>query len=112
MAVAGLLRQHAAPGWLWGHYPAGELRDVRTAAKLKAMGVQRGWPDIILFSPFGQLYALEIKRVGKELTKEQEAFQRWAVARGVPHSVARTVPEVLAIFAAWGCLRVRLAVTS
>ena len=109
MAVAGLLRQHVAPGWKWGHYPAGEHRDFRTAAKLRAMGLQRGWPDIILFSPAGRLHALELKRLGEDLTDDQEAFQRWAIARGVPHSIARTVPEVLAIFAAWGCLRITVA---
>ncbi len=36
--VAEVLRRHALPDWLWWHTPNGELRDVRTAAGLKAHG--------------------------------------------------------------------------
>ena len=60
MAVADLLRRFARSDWRWAHYPAGEHRDIRTAAKLKAMGVQRGWPDFILLDPSGRLHALEL----------------------------------------------------
>jgi len=35
MSVAKLLRDHAKPTWQWAHYPSGELRDKRTAGKLK-----------------------------------------------------------------------------
>jgi hypothetical protein len=61
MAVADLLRRFARPDWRWSHFPAGEHRDVRTAAKLKAMGTQPGWPDLILFDPSGKLHALEYR---------------------------------------------------
>jgi hypothetical protein len=54
MQVADLLRRFARTDWRWSHFPAGEHRDVRTAAKLKAMGVQRGWPDFILLDPAGR----------------------------------------------------------
>ena len=110
MAVAGLLRQHVRSGWRWGHYPAGELRDARTAAKLKAMGVQRGWPDVMLFSPRGLLHALELKRLGEDLSEDQEGFQSWAIARGVPHAVVRSVDEALRVLAAWHCLDPRLRI--
>jgi hypothetical protein len=42
MATAKLLRTHAAPEWRWSHFPAGEARDARTGARLKAMDLQRG----------------------------------------------------------------------
>src|SRR5271156_5557392 len=85
MSVADILRRFARPDWRWSHFPAGEHRDVRTAAKLKAMGVQRGWPDFVLFDPTGRLHALELKREGETLTDDQEDFQTWCIARGVPN---------------------------
>jgi hypothetical protein len=110
MAVADLLRRFASPDWLWSHYPSGEHRDVRTAAKLKAMGVQRGWPDFTLFDPTGRLHAVELKREGESLTEDQENFQEWVISHGVPHSVSRSVDEALAVLDAWGTLRVKIAV--
>jgi hypothetical protein len=107
MAVAGLLRRFARPDWRWGHYPAGEHRDVRTAAKLKAMGTQAGWPDLILFDPEGRLHALELKPQGKHLTDEQKAFASWCAERGIPHVVARTPDEAIKIIDGWGALRIK-----
>jgi hypothetical protein len=104
MAVAGLLRRFARPDWRWSHFPAGEHRDIRTAAKLKAMGVQRGWPDFVLFDPSGRLHGLELKRQGETLSEDQETFQEWAIGHGVPHSVSRSVDEALTVLDAWGAL--------
>ena len=108
MAVADVLRRFARLDWRWSHFPSGEHRDVRTAAKLKAMGVQRGWPDFVLFNPSGRLHALELKRQGKTLSDDQEAFQEWCIGRGVPHSVVRTSDEALTVLDAWGALRIRI----
>jgi VRR-NUC domain len=108
VGVAGTLRRFVRPGWRWAHIPSGELRDKRTAAKLKAMGVQPDWPDIILVSPTGLLHALELKRVSGSLSDEQEAFADWCRAYGIPHAVARTVDQALAALDAWGCLRIRV----
>ena len=108
MSVADILRRFARPDWRWSHFPAGEHRDVRTAAKLKAMGVQRGWPDFVLFDPTGRLHALELKRLGETLSEDQEAFQEWSIARGIPHSVSRSLDEALTVLGAWGALRVKI----
>jgi hypothetical protein len=108
MAVADTLRRFAKPAWRWSHFPAGEHRDVRTAAKLKAMGVQRGWPDFVLFDPSGLLHALELKRLGETMSEDQEAFQTWCIVRGVPHSVSRSVDEALTVLDAWGALRIKI----
>jgi len=62
----------------WTHFPAGELRDKRTAAKFKAMGLQPGWPDFLLVAPAsvdrpgGLVHMLELKRRGEELNDAQE----------------------------------------
>src|SRR4051794_38015450 len=73
--VADLLFRAAAPGWLWAHYPAGELRDDATGRKLKRMGTKRGWSDFLLHAPpCARLHALELKRWGEEPNDEQLAY--------------------------------------
>jgi len=109
MTVARLLRQHARPDWQWTHVANGELRDKRTAAKLKAMGTRPGWPDFVLVSPPGQLHALELKRLGETLSDPQEAFREWCIRHGVPHVVAFTLDEVLVAFTAWEYLSIKIA---
>ncbi len=109
LAVATLLRDYAHPEWRWSHFPAGEARDVRTGARLKAMGLQRGWPDFILVAPSGLVHALELKRLGEDLTEEQEQLQRWFIVNGLPHSVARSMDEALAVLNHWGALRIKIA---
>src|SRR5438067_241737 len=73
--VANLLRAHCLPEWEWTHFPAGEKRTLMTGARLKRMGLNRGWPDFILLSPNGLFHGLEIKRRGLPLTDEQEEFR-------------------------------------
>jgi VRR-NUC domain len=109
MAVAKVLREHALPGWQWTHIASGEMRDIRTATKLKRMGVRKGWPDFVLVPPTGQMHCLELKREGEKLTGEQEAFQTWCIAHAIPHSVVFTLREALAVLDSWRCLRVKLA---
>lgn len=107
-AVAKLLRDHALPTWQWTHIASGELRDIRTATKLKNMGVRRGWPDFVLVPPTGQMHCLELKREGEKLTEDQEAFQTWCIAHNLPHSVCWTIDDVLAVLDLWGCLRIKI----
>jgi hypothetical protein len=109
MAVAALLRKHARPSWLWTHVANGEVRDPRTAGKLKQMGLQPGWPDFVLVPPRGQLHCLELKRLGETLTDQQKEFRFWCIRNGVPHVTAHTVDEVLIAFDAWGCLSIKIA---
>ncbi len=61
---------------------ASAKRDPRTAAELKAIGVQKGWPDILLIAPGGRLHALELKRRGEDMTMEQQAFAACCQERG------------------------------
>ncbi len=109
MAVAALLRKHARPDWLWTHIANGELRDPRTAGKLKQMGLQPGWPDFVLVPPRGQLHCLELKRVGETLSDTQEDFRFWCIRFDVPHATACSINEVLVAFDAWGCLSIKVA---
>jgi len=106
--VAKVLSDHALPTWRWSHFPAGEHRDVRTGARLKRMGLQKGWPDIVLINPAGLFHGLELKRRGETLTDEQQDFRVWCCRFGVPHSVAYSFDDAFAVLSAWGCLRIML----
>jgi VRR-NUC domain len=110
--IAELLRCHALPSWLWTHFPAGELRDVITGARLKRMGLQRGWPDFLLVSPHGSVRFLELKRQGEPLSCAQEEFRVFCIRHGILHVVADTFDQALAILDHWGCLRVKIGGSS
>lgn len=118
VAIADALRWAIMPGWQWTHFPAGEARPsfidskgrrVSPAAdRLKRMGLNPGWPDIVLLSPQGRFYGLELKRGNAPLTEGQEAFQKWCGDHLVPYAVARSYEEAIAQLAEWGAIRVRL----
>jgi hypothetical protein len=104
-AVADHLRAFAHPDWRWAHYPAGEREDPRTAAKLRVMGVKKGWPDLLLLAPGGRLHALELKRRGETMTEEQESFAAWCHEQGVPFACTDELKAALAVLEEWGVLR-------
>jgi VRR-NUC domain len=89
-------------------YAKRELRDKITAAKLKAMGVRRGIPDIVLISPLGSVRFLEFKRQGESLSDAQEEFRVFCIRHGIPHSVVFDVDQALASLGQWGCLRIKI----
>jgi hypothetical protein len=105
-AVAKLLREHCLESWQWFHIPNGEARDIRTAVKLKKMGVKAGLADIALISPGGMFHALELKRLGERLSDAQRDFQSWCVRSAVPYSVAYSLDDALEVLSAWNCLRI------
>ena len=107
-AVADTLARCAAPDWQWSHFPAGEARTQETGRRLKRMGLKRGWPDIILISPEGAFYGLELKRRTGSLTEAQEAFAAWCRRHRVPYAVAYGYDEAIAILTNWGALRLRI----
>lgn len=109
VAVADALRIGAVAGWLWSHFPAGEHRDERTGARLKRMGLKKGWSDFVLIDPAGQHYWMELKRGQADLTPEQEAFRDTLTARGVPHAVVRSFDDAIRQLTAWGAIRLSVA---
>lgn len=107
--VADCLRRWLKPGWKFGHYPSGEERPSAAGARLKRMGAQTGWPDLILFSPAPQrlTFFLELKRATRSRqSDEQIEFEAWCVEQGYPYVVARSVEEALLTLRHWGALRV------
>jgi hypothetical protein len=105
--VAELLRAHCLPDWRWRHI-SGKAKDAREGAILKKMGASAGWPDFILISPLGISHFLELKRRGEKPSEAQEDFRKWCLWEGIPHVIARTVDEVLAVLDSWDCLRIKI----
>lgn len=66
------LKEYPELRWLH-HSPNGGFRNVREAAKLKAMGVKPGYPDLSLLVPRGQYAGLfiELKTLKDKNTKTQ-----------------------------------------
>ena len=62
IAAVHFLRNNIAPDWIFWHCLNGEKQDPRTIAKLKAMGVTKGIPDLCLLGPDSQIRFLEFKR--------------------------------------------------
>lgn len=92
-----------SPSTICLHVPNGGLRSKREAAKLKAMGVLPGVPDLILIceAPGPCLAFLEIKAPRAYLTPEQKLFISRIDAMGVPYAVVRSIDEVRTIFRYW-----------
>jgi len=65
---AWFMRQYAPYAKAWHHSPNGGLRQKAIAAKMKAMGTQRGFPDIAIYLPTREFsfLAIELKMSGQE----------------------------------------------
>lgn len=72
-AVAAYLRVALQPPAIWSTFPAGGGGRIR-GAKLKAMGLARGWPDILVLYPGGHMLTLVI---GIELKHGHTTSGKW-----------------------------------
>lgn len=101
IAVASFLRHALKPPTIWTAFPAGGGGRVR-GAFLKAMGLQRGWPDILIIyrTPVSLSYhlplvvAIELKAGSGKQTADQKAFESTLKYLGGLYYVARSVDEV------------------
>jgi hypothetical protein len=114
--VAALCHIMVAPPAQWAFYPAGGVQlSPAQAAKLARMGLRRGWPDF-LFIHLGQVFAIELKRLGGRLSRtrivrtkrgsprvlegQEDTFPALEAA-GMTIVVCHTADEVLATLAQW-----------
>lgn len=101
MSVAAYLR-HAWPADLpWSHFPAGEKRDAKTGAKLKAMGLAAGWPDFLFALPNGKLAGIELKAADGVLSDAQLTVRDQFVALRCGYATCRSVDEVETTITRW-----------
>jgi len=114
-SVARALDLLLLPPAMWTTFPAGSVPlSPQFAAKLSRLGLKRGWPDVLVLH--GQLFGIELKRVGGILSRTRvvrtrsgavrvldgqvDVFPR-LVAAGMSIAVCRSVDEVLAALATW-----------
>lgn len=102
MRIADMLKVEAPPSLLWTHFPAGEARDERTGAKLKAMGLKPGWPDFLFVLPGGRLGAIEVKTEAGRLSDTQKRWATDARGAGAAWAECRTVGGVREALRGWG----------
>lgn len=107
--VADALRLMLSPGWIWFHPANGELRNEKTAARLKRMGVLPGTSDFILIGPpAGLVHALELKRRGERPSYLQTVFLEAVVRAGGQAGYADTFEGAMALLKGWGAVRTKL----
>lgn len=91
-----------APELLVFHSPNEGLRAKAEAAKLKAMGLLAGIPDLAIIAPGGRVFFLEVKTPAGRLSPEQIAVHDHLVALGTPCAVARSIDDARRAFEVWG----------
>lgn len=78
---------YGLPELALSHVPNGEYRTLITGAKLKSMGMRRGFPDLQLLTPapapstYGMLF-LELKSEYGKVSQEQVEFLDYLRSRG------------------------------
>jgi hypothetical protein len=113
--LVSMLRWCIRPDVKWRHVPNGEHRDIRTAQKLKAMGVLPGsadlefhWQEVDVDYPnrkCRRMLHLELKVRGRQRTDSQVAFALAMRLLGDDYEVARSIDEAIAILGARGLIR-------
>ncbi len=113
-ALVQHLRLRAYPGTYWTALANGEKRSAKTGARLKAMGLRAGNPDLLLIRE-GCCYGLELKalRIGArgeplkgqgQSEAQQFAMLDWRGAGG-RYAVATGIVEALAQLERWELIR-------
>ena len=112
--LVAMLRWCLRPDVIWRHYPAGELRDKRTAAKLKAMGVLPGSADLEFFyrNAAGTpcLLFLELKLPGRKCSEAQMGFALAMKLLGAEYEVACSIDEAIGVIGKRGLIRANVEV--
>jgi hypothetical protein len=85
--------------WLH-HSPNGGQRSAFTGAQMTALGVKRGWPDLVLPAPGGGL-AIEMKAADGRLSTEQGEWIGRFEACGWTCVVCRSADEARDVTLAW-----------
>ncbi len=86
------------------HIASGEYRSKRTAGRLKALGVNKGWPDLIFILADGSTAMMELKKPGGRQTPEQRELQAFCERVGVEYAVVSSIDTALSILRAWKVL--------
>jgi hypothetical protein len=110
--LVSMLRLALRPDVLMRHIPNGEHRDPRTAAKLKAMGVLPGCPDLEFHwcevengEKRRRCLHLELKRGNGRASESQVAFALAARLLGDEYHIARSIDAAIIILGERGLIK-------
>ena len=92
----------AAPQVLAFHPANGGWRSLREAARFRWIGVVAGIPDIVVITPGGVAYFIEMKAAGGTLSPAQRHIHETLTALGSPPAICRSLDDVRRAFRAWG----------
>jgi hypothetical protein len=97
-AVVQLLGIYEARGLLaYCHVPSGGYRTPAEAGIFHAMGVRRGVPDLLLWTPHGQSFGVELKAGRGTLSDAQVLWHSTLASLGHRVYVCWSVDEVEAV---------------
>ena len=115
-AIVTYLRQAARPDVQWWHTGNGEIRDERTGAKIKAMGLRPGAPDLTFrwrarwsLDCLTECLDMEIKTASGKQSNTQIEWQKAAQAVGAHYCIVRSLDEAIDVFERYGITRNRQA---
>jgi hypothetical protein len=103
--LVGALRLMLRPEVVFFHTPNGELRDPRTARKLRAMGTLPGVADLTFLSPPGRVLFLELKLPGGRPTVSQLEFAQRVQVAGAEYVIVHSIAGALELLAERGLLK-------
>ena len=88
---------YSVPEFVLFAIPNGGARDAITGSRLKAEGVRRGIPDLMLAVPRVPLHGLyiEMKLPGNKLTGEQLLFREFVERNGYAHKTCYSSEEAI-----------------
>lgn len=91
--VAQYLDAVLRPPAIWttiGHGGGGRVR----GAQLKAMGLKKGWPDVLVMAPGPKVLGIELKGNGGKISPEQAAMERRFFDVGAWYITAWSIDDV------------------
>ena len=99
-SVARFLDEHLPPDVMWCASLSGLRMPIHVAARAKAQGVRRGWPDLSFAIPGVGLRMIELK-AGQSLSPEQRRMRDILQPLGL-WALCRSVEEVAGALTGWG----------
>jgi hypothetical protein len=109
--LVAVLRWALRPDVIMRHVPNGEERTLRTAQKLKAMGVLPGSADLefhwceVDIGKHRKLLHLELKVANRKMSEAQAGFALAMKLLGDEYLVAKSIDEAITILGERGLLR-------
>lgn len=112
ISIVDYLRRMAKPDIQWFHLANGEERTKRTGAKLKAMGLKPGAPDLMFrwrarwsLDCLQETLDMEIKSKSGKQNEAQKQWEECTIATGGNYYVVSSLEEAIQVFEQHGITR-------